>query len=109
MRELEVFEAGIHKCGYHVSLLDPNGPHLFTPDAWVCPVCQGHARESRRLHRLDELQRDKNDPLAPSPADGRDLRMRMLTPAEAEKYRQSVAEKAPGKKAKAADQADRGQ
>lgn len=95
MRELEVYEAGVHACGFHRSLLDDKS-NLFQPGTWTCPVCQAAAREQRKLRREDEKRRDKDDPYAPDPADGRDLHIRLLSPAEAEEYRRSVAEQAPG-------------
>lgn len=81
MRELEIYEAGIHTCGYHRDLLEDKA-NGFAPEEWTCPVCQGAKRYSKMLQRMDDVRRDKSDPYAPHPADGREIRMRLMSAAE---------------------------
>lgn len=91
MRELERYEADCHTCGIHWSILeDPNNG--FAPGARTCPVCQGVTRYSRMLRKGDAARVNKDDPYAPSPADGRDVTMRLMTPAEVEEARHQQAE-----------------
>lgn len=92
MRELEQYEAECHSCGIHWSILeDPeNG---FMPRERTCPVCQGHARYSRMLRKSDSMRVNENDPYAPSPADGREVVMRLMTTAEVAEARRQQEER----------------
>lgn len=88
MRELDIYEAGVHTCGYHRDLVtDPDNG--FMPETFDCPVCAGAQRYARMLRRSDDLHRDKNDPYAPDPADGRSVYMRLMPPDEVARARSS--------------------
>jgi hypothetical protein len=94
------YEAGLHECGFHWSLLEDTS-NVFMPEHKTCPVCRGAARYERLQHRADEdaaagLQ---DNPSAPRPTDGRSLYMRLLPPHEVDEIRarRSVAQQSPGK------------
>lgn len=95
MRELELYEAGLHKCGYHRDLLNDKS-NIFMPDEWTCPVCAGLAQRGRMLRQRDERAVGKGDDRAAQPGDGRDVYMRLLPPAEAEQVRAALREQRQG-------------
>ncbi len=89
MRELEAYEAGIHKCGYHEDLLKDK-TNMFMPKEWTCPVCAGMAKRGRMLSRRDKDEQRSPDSLT-QPGDGRETRWRLLPAAEAEEVREKLS------------------
>lgn len=90
MRELEVYESGLHSCGYHRDLLD-DPDSIFMPEEWTCEVCAGLQQRGRMLRKRDELAKNSED--GPQPGDGRAVYMRLLPPSEAEKVRAILRER----------------
>lgn len=72
-------------CGYHESLADDDDVD-FGPVTRVCPVCAGDVAYRRHLESEDRKFDDEAaKPLDPRPADGRWVRMAVLSPDEVEK------------------------
>ena len=95
---LAQYEAELHTCGFHWSLLeDPD--NVFMPQHRVCPVCKGSDRFQRIQDHADHKAAEtaNGNPSAPLPTDGRSLYMRLLSEAEVEEIRarRSVAQQAP--------------
>lgn len=91
MRELEVYEAGLHKCGYHVDLLKDK-TNIFMPEEWKCPVCAGMAERGRMLSQRDkQAQRGREVDALTQPGDGRETRWRLLSSTEAETVREKLS------------------
>lgn len=88
---LAMFEDQVCRCGFHPSIADDDD-NTFTPEARKCPVCAGEAQWSRMLSDEDEKASKAAPhapPGAPRPSDGRYPYMRFLSPAEAEKVKQT--------------------
>lgn len=90
MRELEVYEAGLHACGYHRDLIDDES-NVWAPEARTCQVCQGIAHYGQILRKEDEEHRKNAPEDAPDPSYGRGVYMRLMGPAEAEAWRMRQA------------------
>jgi hypothetical protein len=86
---LAQYEAECHDCGFHWSVLDDPG-NVFMPEFKTCPVCRGATRFSRIQDNADKAMREQNkdNPIAPDPADGRNLFMRQLSADEAAAMRE---------------------
>lgn len=84
------YETRVCECGFHESLTHDPSNH-FTPEVDQCPVCKGVAQFVRVLNAGDDAARkalgENRPPATPDPADGRHVRMRMMSADEVQARR----------------------
>lgn len=99
MIALARYEANVHACGFHASVLEDK-TNFIQPEWHKCAVC-AVADQYARV-QLDEddgalkaRHGDAIPPKAPRPGDGRSLMLRQLSPAEVEEIRAKRASPSP--------------
>lgn len=89
MLALAKYEADIHRCGFHKSVLEDPENNVMVPDHDDCAMCAAIAVQHRVATAEDQAflkaQGDKPDPRAKRPSDGRELFMRPASPGELKK------------------------
>lgn len=73
------FDAEVCRCGFHPSLTD-DPANDWKVETRQCPVCSGHAVQSRVDNEADSRVPHDAPPTIPRPSDGRHTWMRLVTP-----------------------------